>query len=58
MKKNDEIHCLPDTSAGQGRRKHPPSLGSPQALTADRPEQQTLAGICASITKETTNNTS
>lgn len=58
MKKNDEIHCLPDTSAGEGREKQPRRLGSPWALTADRPEQQALAGICASMTKEKTNTKS
>lgn len=49
MEKNDKIHCLPDVSAREGREKQPPRLGFLQALTADRPEQQTLAGFCASL---------
>lgn len=49
VKKNGKIHCLPDASAGEGRETQPPGLGSLQALTADRPDQQILAGICASI---------
>lgn len=52
MEKNDKIHCLPDASAREGREKQPPRLGFLQALTADRPEQQTLAGFCASLHQE------